>query len=147
MPEPTLFAAVASWFASDSDLTTAFPGGFLSGRAGVAQAFPHARFGWRKPDASLSVEDEEFLITLATYAMSADQAEDVGELLLAKYLDEARPALTFTDKRGRVWREAARLEREAIGPEWIETITAVDGGAEGDVWRYRVPVTVRVVRA
>jgi hypothetical protein len=145
-PHPDLFAAAAAWFRSDAELTAAFPGGFVSGRGGVAQALPHARIGWRKPAAEgLSVEDEGYLVTLAAFASTDDAAANLGELLLAKFLDEARPPLAFTDPRGRAWREAARIEQDAVGPEFTGTIAAVDGGEEGDVWRYRVPVRVLVV--
>lgn len=148
MPEPTLFAAATAWFAADAELSAAFPGGFVSGRSGVAQGIPYARFGWKKPAGGLSVEDEAYLITLSAYAATADDAADRGELLLTKYLDEARPPLQFTDNRGRAWREAARVDQDAEGPEFVGTIAAADpGGAEGEVWRYRVPVRVSVVEA
>lgn len=149
MPEiyPDLFAAATAWFNSDPVLTAAFPGGFHLAKTGVSGLFPYVKLGWRKPQPGLSLEDEQYLITLAVYSFSDDESIDLGELLVKSYLDEARAPLAFTDKRGRSWREAMRKEQEATGPEPVDIVEAVDGGPDGYVYRYRVPIEVWVIPA
>jgi hypothetical protein len=147
-PFPDLYAAAAAWLKSDADLTAAFPGGFVCGRGTVAIGYPYVRVRWRKPEPGPALDMEQWRLVFTVYALNEDDAADRGELLEAKFLDEARPQLEYTDRRARAWREACRVEQEAEGPDWVGTLAATGPeSAEGDVWRWRQGFDVHVVRA
>lgn len=147
-----LFAAAAAWFLSDPQLTAAFPGGVVASRGAPAQHFPYAKVEWRKPRPDLSLDDEPWTIRLSAYALDADGAAAAGEAFTARFLDETRAPLAWTDARGRSWREAARLEQEAEGPDLVDMIAATKADAadedadEGYVYRWRQPFDVLAVR-